>query len=140
MTHTNPSGFRITRRASRLGNVSLAGMCAALLLAAAWGMAGCAGPVRLESPACETMRAQVKEKQKLDAEVKAVAKAVRDHRKQGDTTAAMAAERRLDDLRETQRLLKDALDNTSRDCSPVFKDQEPVLDPALRERHRVEGR
>ncbi len=105
-----------------------------------WGLTACSGPVRLGSPACETMQAQVREKQNLDAEVKAVARAVRDHRAAGDTTAALAAERRLESLREDQRLLKDALDNTSRDCSPVLKDQEPVLDPALRERQRLEGR
>lgn len=100
----------------------------------------CSGPVRLESPACETMRAQVKEKRKLDAEVKAVAREARDLRKQGDTVAALAVEERLDALLGTQRLLKDALDNSSRDCSPVYKDQEPVLDPALRETQRQEGR
>lgn len=115
-------------------------LCVGWLGVAAVWLTACSGPVRLGSPACETMRAQVKEKQALDAEVKAVARAARDHRAHGDTAAAIAAERRLESLRESQRLLKDALDNTSRDCSPVLKDQEPVLDPALRERQRLEGR
>lgn len=103
-------------------------------------LAGCASGMRLESPACETMRAQIKEKQKLDASVKALAKQARDFRRQGDTTAAAASERRLDGMLEQQRFLKDALDNTSRDCSSVVKDVEPVLDPAVREKQRLEGR
>lgn len=103
--------------------------------------AGCASsPVHLGSPACQTMQAQIKEKQKLDAQVKSLAKEARDYRKASDTTAAIAAERRLEGLIEQQRFLKDALDQSSRDCSPVLKDHEPVLDPALREKQRLEGR
>lgn len=103
--------------------------------------AGCSSsPVHLGSPACQAMQEQIKEKQKLDAQVKALAKEARDYRKASDTAAAAAAERRLEGLLEQQRFLKDALDNTSRDCSPVLKDQEPVLDPALREKQRLEGR
>lgn len=110
-------------------------------LALAFLAAGCASsPLHLGSPACETMQAQIKEKQKLDAEVKALGKKARDDRKAGDTAAAVAAETRLEGLMEQQRFLKDALDNTSRDCSPVLKDHEPVLDPALREKQRLEGR
>jgi hypothetical protein len=104
-------------------------------------MAGCASsPVHLGSPACDTMRVQIKEKQKLDAEVKALGREVRDLQKQGDTTAAVAAQRQLDGLIESQRFLKDALDQSSHDCSPILRDSEPPLDPALRERQRLEGK
>lgn len=102
-------------------------------------LAGCASGMRLESPACETMRAQIKEKQKLDASVKALGKEARAYRTQGDTAAAAAAERRLSGMLESQRFLKDALDATSRDCSSIVKDVEPVLDPALREKQRLEN-
>jgi len=109
-------------------------MCAGLSL-----LAGCASGMRLESPACETMRAQIKEKQKLDAAVKSLSKEARTYRTQGDTAAAAAAERRLEGMIESQRFLKDALDATSRDCSSIVKDVEPVLDPAVREKQRLDG-
>jgi type II secretory pathway component PulM len=86
------------------------------------------------------MKHEVEEKQKLDAQIKSLAKEVRTLRKQGDTTSAVAAERRLNGLIENQRFLKDALDQSSRDCSPILKDAEPPLDPAVRERLRLEGK
>ena len=98
------------------------------------------GPVRLESPACEVMRQQIREKQALDARVKTATRELRDLRKQGDSTATVSATRRLEAMQEQQRFLKDALDQSSRDCSPIVKDPEPVLDPAVRERQRLEGR
>lgn len=139
MTDAN---FRVPGRpTSRARSRRIRILFATTNLALAFLAAGCASsPVHLGSPACQTMQAQIKEKQKLDAQVKSLTKEARDYRKTSDTTAAIAAERRLEGLIEQQRFLKDALDNTSRECSPVLKDQEPVLDPALREKQRLEGR
>lgn len=141
MTHTHfrASGRSLSRSLAHglLHAVLMGGALASVILFAF----GCSSArMRIESPACETMRAQIKEKQALDADVKKVARVVRDARKSGDTTTAVAAERRLEGLRESQRFLKDALDNTSRDCSPTFKDAEPPLDPAVRERQRLDER
>jgi hypothetical protein len=79
------------------------------------------------------MQAQVKEKQGLDAQVNALSKQVAAYRKQGDTASATSAEHRLQGLRENQRLLKESLEQTSRDCSPTWQDPVPVRDPARRE-------
>jgi outer membrane murein-binding lipoprotein Lpp len=129
-----------TTRPVAPGSTPLISTAFALALGSAF-LTGCASaPLRLESPACATMRAQITEKQKLDATVKALAKEARAYRTKGDTAAAGAAERRLEGLLEQQRFLKDALDNNSRDCASVVKDVEPVLDPAVREKQRLEGR
>lgn len=94
--------------------------------------------MRLESPACEAMRHQVREKQALDARVKDAARELRKVRDTGDSAAVATATRRFENLREQQRFLKDALDQNSRDCTPGIQDREPVLDPAQRERQRLE--
>jgi len=139
MTHANlrvsGSTFRMVSRASR------AALALGFLVAGTMLVSGCASSgLNFSSPACTLMQSQIKEKQKLDAQVKALAKDARAFRKQGDTASAVSAEHRLEGLVENQRLLKDALDQTSRDCSPGMKDAEPPLDPALRERYRLEGK
>lgn len=103
---------------------------------AACGSSGRSGPA-YQAP-CDTMRAQIKEKQELDAKIKALEKSAKSFRKQGDTASAASAERRLSGLVESQRYLKESLEQSSRDCSPIMQDHPPVLDPALRERQRLE--
>jgi cell division protein FtsB len=91
-----------------------------------------------EQEACRVMRAQIKEKQELDARVKSLAKQVSKYRKQGDTAAAAAADSRLRGLVENQRYLKESLERSSSDCTPLMKDDyAPVLDPARRDRLEV---
>jgi len=79
------------------------------------------------------MEAQVKEKQKLDAQVKSTAKRLKAYREQGDTASAASAQRRLEGMLEDQRLLRESLEQSSRDCSPTWQDQVPVRDPATRD-------
>ncbi|HEX2613593.1 MAG TPA: hypothetical protein VHO02_08370 [Fibrobacteria bacterium] len=85
-----------------------------------------------EQESCRLMREQIREKQDLDARVKALAKEASKYRKQGDTAAAASAETRLRGLTETQRYLKESLDRNSESCSPTLKESSPVLDPARR--------
>ena len=80
------------------------------------------------------MREQIREKQDLDARVKALAKQAAKYRKQGDSASAASAEGRLRGLMESQRYLKESLERSSLDCSPTMRDPFPVLDPARRER------
>jgi hypothetical protein len=85
-----------------------------------------------EQESCRLMREQIREKQDLDARVKALAKEASKSRKQGDTAAAASAEARLRGLMENQRYLKESLDRNSESCSPTLKEGSPVLDPARR--------
>ena len=78
------------------------------------------------------MEALLKEKKDLDKKVKETSGQVKEYRKQNDTASAASAERRLEGMLENQRLLKESLDESSRNCSPTWKDQEPVRDPASR--------
>ena len=94
---------------------------------------GCAGSMQGPSPACRTMEAQLKEKKSLDAKVKKTTDEVKAYRKQGDTASAASAEHRLEGMLENQRLLKESLDQSSRDCSPTMQDPVPVRDPASRD-------
>ena len=82
---------------------------------------------------CPTMEANLKEKKSLDAKIKVLTAQVRDYRKQGDTASEHSAEHRLEGMLENQRLLKESLDRSSAECSPILQDQEPVRDPARRE-------
>jgi hypothetical protein len=82
---------------------------------------------------CSSMEAEVREKQALDARVKATEKQLREYRKQGDTASAASASQRLTLMQENQRLLKESLEQSSRDCSPTMQDPVPVRDPASRD-------
>jgi hypothetical protein len=64
---------------------------------------------------CRVMDSEIREKQALDARVKATEKQLRDYRKQGDTASAASALQRLEVMRENQRLLKESLEQSSRD-------------------------
>jgi hypothetical protein len=86
---------------------------------------------------CRLMREQIHEKQKLDAKVKSVSKRAEDFRKTGDTASAASAENRLKGLLENQRLLKESLEQSGRDCHPSWQDPPPVRDPARREHHET---
>jgi hypothetical protein len=103
-----------------------------LLVTAALILGACASAQQdpAYSNACRTMKLQVEEKQALDAKVRKVAKEAETYRKQGDTASAASADMRLNGLLENQRLLKESLDASSRDCSPTLKDPQPVRDPA----------
>jgi hypothetical protein len=94
---------------------------------------GCAGSMQGPSPACRTMEAQLKEKKELDAKVKVTTDRYRQFQKQGDTASAASARMRLEGMLESQRLLKESLDQSSRDCSPTMQDPMPVRDPATRD-------
>lgn len=88
-----------------------------------------------ESEACRTMREQIREKQDLDARVKALSKQVAKEFKAGDSAAAVSDTALLRGLVENQRYLKESLERSSRDCTPSLKDvYSPVLDPAHRQR------
>ena len=104
-----------------------------LLIVTAALLAGCAGSVQGPSPACRMMESQLKEKKALDAQVKVTTEDVKKYRKQGDTASAASAENRLEGMLQSQRLLKESLDQSSRDCSPTAKDPMPVRDPASRD-------
>jgi predicted RNase H-like nuclease len=82
--------------------------------------------------ACPSMDALLKEKKDVDKKVRETSEQVKDYRKAGDTASAASAERRLEGMLENQRLLKESLDESSRNCSPLMKDPEPVRDPASR--------
>lgn len=84
---------------------------------------------------CAAMDAEVREKQAVDARVKTAEKQLRDYRKQGDTASAASVERRLAPMRENQRLLKESLDQSSRDCASTsnVRDPLPVQGPASRD-------
>ena len=87
-----------------------------------------------EQEACKVMREQIREKQDLDAKVKSLSKQVVKYRKQGDTASAASAASRLRGLVENQRYLKESLERSSSDCTPLMKDEySPALDPARRE-------
>jgi hypothetical protein len=94
---------------------------------------GCAGSMQGPSPACRTMEMQLKEKKELDAQVKVTTERYRQFQKQGDTASAASARMRLEGMLESQRLLKESLDQSSRDCSPTMQDPMPVRDPATRD-------
>jgi hypothetical protein len=83
---------------------------------------------------CRVMQEQIREKQGLDAQVNTLAKQAARYQRQGDTASAASAEHRLKGLRENQRLLKESLEQSSRDCSPTLQEPVPVRDPARRER------
>lgn len=83
--------------------------------------------------ACSSMEAEIREKQALDARVKTAEKQWKEYRKLGDTASAASAQQRLVLMQENQRLLKESLEQSSRDCSPTLKDPEPVRDPASRD-------
>jgi hypothetical protein len=110
------------------------GMRLLLLLAASCLLAACApkGNAAFMNP-CSSMDAEVREKQALDARVKTTEKQLREYRKQGDTASAASASRRLVLMQENQRLLKESVEQSSRDCSPTFQDPAPVRDPASRD-------
>ena len=93
----------------------------------------CSTTVQGPTPACRNMEAQVKEKKSLDARVKKTTDDVKAYRKQGDTASAASAEHRLEGMLENQRLLKESLDQSSRDCSPQMQDPVPVRDPVSRD-------
>ena len=109
------------------------GMKTLLLITFALLLHGCAGSIQGVTPACRLMEVQLKEKKALDAEVKKTSDQVKTYRKQGDTASAASAEHRLEGMLENQRLLKESLEQSSRDCSPTLKDPEPVRDPASRD-------
>jgi hypothetical protein len=88
--------------------------------------AGCTTP---PGP-CRNMNSQIKEKQKLDAEVRKTVKSLKKYRDVGDTTSAASAQRRLEYMLDSQRLLKESLEQSSRDCSPTWQDPMPIRDPA----------
>ena len=94
---------------------------------------GCAGSIQGVTPACRMMEAQLKEKKDLDAKVKETSKQVKSFRQQGDTASAASAEHRLEGMLENQRLMKESLEQSSRDCSPTAKDPMPIRDPASRD-------
>jgi hypothetical protein len=106
-----------------------------LLLAVPCLFAACSSPKGQSAfmNACSSMEAEVREKQALDARVKATEKQLRDYRKQGDTASAASASERLMLMQENQRLLKESLEQSSRDCSPTLQDPVPVRDPASRD-------
>jgi type II secretory pathway component PulM len=109
------------------------GMKALLLIPLAALLAACAGSMQGLTPACRTMEAQLQEKKELDAKIKTTMNEVRDYRKRGDTASAASAEHRLEGMLQSQRLLKESLDQSSRDCSPAMQDPMPVRDPATRD-------
>ena len=104
-----------------------------LLIAFAVLLYGCAGSIQGVTPACRLMEAQLKEKKSLDAKVKETASQAKTYRKQGDTASAASAEHRLEGMLENQRLFKESLEQSSRDCSPTLQDPMPVRDPASRD-------
>jgi type II secretory pathway component PulM len=104
-----------------------------LVLAFSALLVGCAGSIQGVTPACRLMEAQLQEKKELDAKVKVTTEDVKKFRKQGDTASAASAEHRLEGMLENQRLLKESLEQSSRDCSPTWKDPVPVRDPASRD-------
>jgi hypothetical protein len=105
----------------------LAALFAALLLTA------CSSKPATVNEPCRLMKAQIEEKQELDAQVKALGKQAVKYRKEGDTASAASAEHRLLGLRENQRMLQQSLEQSSSDCSPSGLNQVPVRDPARRE-------
>lgn len=108
-------------------------MKAPLLIPFAALLAACAGSMQGLTPACRTMEAQLQEKKELDAKVKATGNQIKEYRKRGDTASAVSAEHRLEGMLQDQRLLKESLDQSSRDCSPTLQDPMPVRDPATRD-------
>jgi hypothetical protein len=108
-------------------------MKSTILILSAALLVGCSGALQNPSPACRTMEIQLKEKKELDAKVKKTSNQVRDYRKLGDTASAASAEHRLEGMLDNQRLLKESLEQSSRDCSPTWQDPVPVRDPASRE-------
>ncbi len=79
------------------------------------------------------MEIQLKEKKELDAKVKTTADQYKQYQKRGDTASAESAKMRLEGMLQNQRLLKESLEQSSRDCSPTAQDPVPVRDPASRD-------
>ncbi len=72
-----------------------------------------------QSP-CDKMEHEIKVKKKVDAEVKTLKDEVRGYEKSNDTASAASTQRLLAVLLETQKYLKEELDQNSQDCKPSF--------------------
>lgn len=85
---------------------------------------------------CASLRAEIEEKQKLDAQVNALAKQEKKYREGGDTASAVSAAHRLTAMRENQRLMKESLDQRGNDCRAVQGDPLPVRGPSAQDPER----
>ena len=83
------------------------------------------------STACDNMKLEIQEKEKLDAKVKALRKQVGVYKQKNDTDSVAVIQQKLDILLINQKDLKKTLDETSQDCKPsLFEGQLPVGKPA----------
>jgi len=86
-------------------------------------MEGCASNTSkdpgYQSP-CQKMEHEIKVKEKVDAEVKTLKDEVRDAQHSGDTTSLNSASQQLGILLDTQKFLKEDLDQNSQECQPSF--------------------
>ena len=82
---------------------------------------------------CASLKAQIRDKQKLDAEINTLAKHEKKYLKSGDTASAASAAHRLVGMRENQRLMKESLDQTGNACQSTTVEPLPVRGPAAKD-------
>ncbi len=82
---------------------------------------------------CASLKAQVREKQKLDAEITKLAKQEKKYLKSGDAASAASASHRLFGMRENQRMMKESLEQTSNSCQNSVSEPLPVRGPAAKD-------